>query len=237
MQKVLLKAQKRTERGKGYARHLRRNDLLPAVLYSKGKNTPIKLQKKEVTRLMVSGRGEHSLVTIELSDEKGGKKDHMVLIKDYQTDPVKKELLHVDFIEISLKKKIKTTVPVILLNEPIGVKSGGILQQQLREVEIECLPIQIPDGIEVDVSSIDIGNSLHVSALEAKEVVKILTSQEEVILSVSAPKVEEAPPEVPAEEEGVEPELVKTKGKEEEEKGEAEPPSKEQPEPLEEKEK
>lgn len=217
MQKVLLKAQNRTERGKGGARHLRRLDMLPAVLYSKGKSTPITVGKKDVTRLMVSGGGEHALITIELADSKGGKKDHWALVKDYQADPVKKELLHVDFIEISLKKKIKTVIPIIITKEPIGVKQGGILQQQMRDVEVECLPTQIPEGIEVDASSLDIGDNLHVSDLSPTEGVKILTDPHETILSVFAPIVEEAAPEAAEEEEAAEPELVKTKGKEAEE--------------------
>jgi large subunit ribosomal protein L25 len=217
MQKVVLKAQKRKETGKGVARHLRRSEMLPAILYSKGNSTPIKIQKREVTRLMKTGGGEHSLITLELSDDKGAKKDHWTLVKDYQADPVKKELLHVDFIEISLKKKIKTVVPVILTNEPVGVKNGGILQQQLRDIEIECLPTQIPDGIEVDASPVEIGQTLHISDLAPAEGVKILTDSHEAILSVSAPKVEEAVPEAPPEEEAAEPEVIKAKGKEEEE--------------------
>lgn len=233
MQKVLLKAQKRSEIGKGGARSLRRQDMLPAILYSKGKSTPITVQKKEITRLMVSGGGEHALITIELTDNKGSKKDHWALVKDYQADPIKKELLHVDFIEISLKKKITTVVPVVITKDPIGVKHGGILQKQLRDVEVQCLPTQIPEGIEIDASSIDIGHTLHVSDLPALEGVKILTDPHESILSVFAPKVEEVAPEVPAEEEVTEPELVKAKGKEEEEA----PEEKEKKEEKEEKEK
>ncbi len=216
MQKVLLKAEKRTEIGKGGARSLRRSDILPAILYSKGKSTPIKVQKREVTKVMTSGGGEHSLITLEIIDDKGAKKDHWVLVKDYQADPVKKELLHVDFIEISLKKKIRTVASVIVTRDPVGVKNGGIMQQQLREVEIECLPMQIPEGIEVDAFSVDIGQTLHVSDLVPPEGVKILTDPHEAILSVSAPKVEEAVPEEAAEEEAAEPEVIKTKGKEEE---------------------
>jgi large subunit ribosomal protein L25 len=218
MQKVLLKAQKREEKGKGSARSLRRQAQIPAILYSKGKSTPIKVQKKDVTRLMTTGGGEHALVTLELSDSKGGKKDHWALVKDYQADPVKRELLHVDFIEISLRKKIKTIVPIIITKEPVGIKNGGILQQQIRDVEIECLPTQIPDGIEVDASAIDIGHTLHVSDLTVTDKVKIISDAGDAVLSVSAPKIEEvAVPEAPAEEEGAEPELVKGKGKEEEE--------------------
>ncbi len=214
MQKILLKAQTRTEVGKGGARSLRRHDLLPAILYSKGSSTPIKVQKKEVTRIMTSGRGEHALITLELSDEKGIAQDHWALVKDYQADPIRKELLHVDFMEISLEEKIKTVVPVIITKEPIGIKNGGILQQQLRSVEIECLPTRIPDRIEIDASAIDVGGALHVSDLPVKEEIKILTAPHEVILSVKAPKAEAVPVAAPVEE-AVEPELIKTKGKEE----------------------
>lgn len=238
MEKILLKAEKRTELGKGSARNLRRSDMLPAVLYAKGHSTPIKLQRKDVAKLMVSGGREHALVTIKLRDDKGGKKDHWALVKDYQIDPVKNELLHVDFIEISLKKKIKTTVPIVITSEPAGVKEGGILQQQLRDVEVECLPTQIPESIEIDASSIGIGHSLHVSDLTPSEGIKILTNPQETIISVFAPVVEEAAPTVPAEEEITEPELVKTKGKEEGEEEEATPEKgqKEQKEQKEEKE-
>lgn len=227
MQKITLKAEKRAETGKGGSRQLRRSDLLPAVLYSKGSSTPIKLQRKDVKRLMVSGGGERALVTIELSDRKGKKSNHWALIKDHQTDPVKNDLLHVDFIEISLKEKIKTTTPIVITKEPVGIKEGGILQQQLRDVEIECLPTQIPDGINVDAGFIQIGNSLHVSELSAPEGVKILTDPQEVILSVSAPVIEEAAP-APAEEEITEPELVKAKGKEEGEEAAPEAEQKEE---------
>lgn len=219
MEKILLKAEKRTELGKGSARSLRRSDILPAVLYAKGFSISIKLHKKDIlSKLMVAGKSEHALVTIELSDDKGKKTDHWVLVKDYQLDPVRNELLHVDFIEISLKKKIKTTVPVVVTEEPAGVKKGGILQQQLRDVEIECLPTQIPDGMEVDASAVDIGHSLHVSDLKIKEGVKILSDPQDVILTVIAPVVEEVAPEAPAEEEVSEPELLK-KAKTKEEEG------------------
>ncbi len=223
MQKITLKAEKRAESGKGNARHLRRNKLLPAVLYSKGSSIPIKLQKKDVKVMMVSGGGEHALITLELSDSKGKKTNHWALLKDYQTDPVKNELLHVDFIEISLKKKIKTFTTIVITTMPLGIKEGGILQQQLREVEIECLPTQIPDGINVDAGFIQIGHSLHVEELKTPEGVKILTDPQEVILSVSAPVVEEVAAPETTEEEAVEPELVKTKGKDEGEETEAAP--------------
>jgi large subunit ribosomal protein L25 len=220
MERILLKAEKRTERGKSEVRALRRHGLLPAVLYNKGDSTPIKLPRKEIATLMVSGRGEHTLFNIELSSDKSKKKTRWAIVKDYQVDPVKNELLHIDFMEISLEKEIKMTVPIVITKEPVGIKKGGILQQQMREIEIECLPTEIPDGIEVDASSVDIGHSLHVSDLVVKEGVKILSDPKEVILTVSAPIVEEVTPIV---EEIKEPELVrKAKPKEEEEAAEEE---------------
>jgi|Deesub1362A_J573_1020465.scaffolds.fasta_scaffold00311_6 large subunit ribosomal protein L25 len=215
MEEILIKAEKRQEIGKGKARRLRREGLLPAVIYSKGKATHIKLQKREIGRLISLGLGEHALLKIELSNGDGTTHDHHVLIKDYQTDPVTDELLHVDFIEVSLKERISLMVPVMITREPAGVKKGGIMEQHLREVEVECLPTQIPEAIEVDAGHIEIGHSLHVSDLQPPEGVRILTDPEEVILTVLEPKVEEvaAPP---AEEEAAEPELVKEKAKEEE---------------------
>ncbi|GBE06569.1 general stress protein CTC [bacterium BMS3Abin10] len=214
MEKVSLTAEKRTEIGKGGARSLRRDGFLPAVLYAKGSSMSLKFPRKELVKFMISGGREHALVNIIISGGKGKKSEHWALVKDYQTDPLRSELLHVDFMEISLKQKIKTSTTIIISREPVGVKNGGILQQQLREVEIECLPTQIPAGIELDASAIDIGQSIHVSDLLTKEGVKILSDPHDVVLTVSAPVVEEV---APAEEEAAEPELVGgEKGKEEE---------------------
>jgi large subunit ribosomal protein L25 len=227
MEKILVKADKRSEIGKGSARGLRRSGILPAIVYSDGNSTPIKINGKEMTKLIYSGAGEHALITIELNEDGSQTSEHSVLIKDYQLDPVTDEILHVDFMEVSLEKSVKVTVPLDIVKQPAGIKMGGILQYSLREVEVECLPTQIPEKIEVDAESIEIGNSLHVSELPEQEGVEILTDPGEVILTVSAPVVEEAPPEEVTEEEAAEPELVKTKGKEEEEKPKEEKEEKE----------
>ena len=178
-------------------------------------------------KLIMSGVGEHALITIEMKDKKGKKAEHPVLVKEYQTDPVTDELLHVDFIKVSLKKVVTVTVPLFMTNEPVGVKMGGILQNLIREIEVECLPTQIPDKIEFDAESIDIGNSIHVSDVTPPDGVKIITDLAAVILTVSAPKIEEEVVEEVAEEEGAEPELVKGKGKEEEEGEEQSKPEQE----------
>jgi large subunit ribosomal protein L25 len=216
MEKILVKADKRPELGKGGARSLRRMGILPAVVYSGGSSTPVKVNTKQMTRLIYSGAGEHSLITIELNEDGKKTSEHPVLVKEYQRDPVSEELLHVDFIEVSLEKAVHVTVPIEITKQPVGIKMGGIMQFALREIEVECLPTQIPGKIEVDAESIDIGNSLHVSELPEQEGIKIITDPKEVILLVAAPVVEEAPVEE-VEEEAAEPELVKEKGKEGEE--------------------
>ncbi len=226
MERITLKVEKRIETGKGGARALRRQGMLPAVLYGGGISSPIKLQRKEFVKLLSSGVIESALIAIELRDENAGRTDHLALIKDYQIDPVEKELLHIDFIEVSLEKKIRIMLPVVITKEPAGVKKGGILQQQLREVQIECLPTQIPERIEVDAGALEIGHTLHVSDLVLETGVRVLADPQTVILTVSAPVVEEAIPAPAAE--VAEPELIKkTKAKEEEQSPE-EKPKKEQ---------
>ncbi|MBI5409801.1 MAG: 50S ribosomal protein L25 [Nitrospirae bacterium] len=217
MEKILVKADKRTETGKGGARSLRRQDVLPAVMYGEGRSIPIKLDRKEIQKLIYTGGGEHALITLELNEGDSKTSEHPVLIKDYQMEPVSDELLHVDFIEVSLQKKIKVTIPLVITKEPAGIKMGGILQHRVREIEVECLPTQIPDKIEIDAGSVEIGHSLHVSDIPLQEGLRIITAPSEVILSVTAPKVEEAAPVAPVEGEAAEPEVIKAKGKAEEE--------------------
>jgi large subunit ribosomal protein L25 len=221
MEKMLLKADKREVRGKGGARSLRRSGELPAIVYSKGESMPVKINAKEITRMIRRGAGEHALITLQINEDGGSTAERPVLVKDYQTDPVSDELLHVDFMQVSLSEKITVTVPLHIAKEPSGVKMGGILEFHTREIEVECLPTRIPERIDIDAESIGIGHSFHVSDITVPEGISIVSDPEEVILNVSAPRVEEAPAEV-VEEEAEEPELVKTKGKEEEKAEESE---------------
>jgi len=214
MEKIFVKADARSEVGKGAARSLRRDGMLPAVVYSGGDSKPVTIHGKDMTKLIFAGTGDHALITIELHEDGSKKSEHSVLVKDYQTDPVSDELLHVDFIEVSLKELVKVTVPIVILNDPIGLKMGGIIEHHLRDIEVECLPTQIPDSYEVDASHIDIGHSLHISDIAEKDGIKIISDPAGVILNVSAPKVEEEVVEEGAEV-GAEPELVGEKGKEE----------------------
>jgi large subunit ribosomal protein L25 len=154
--------------------------------------------------------GEQVMISLQFED--GTTK--LALMKEYQVDPVKRELLHTDFYEVSLKEKVRVSVSVVLEGEPVGVKKeGGILEYGLTQLEIECLPEKIPSHIEVDVSGLHAGESIHVGDLQLPEGVRVLNDPKEVLATVVVPVVEEEV--VEEEEEMEEPEVVK-KGKKEE---------------------
>ena len=211
MERLSINAEKREEHGKGTARSLRREGMVPAVLYRAGKSQSIKLSGKELAKLINTISGEQVIVDLLFAD--GEKKP--ALLKEYQLDPVKGELLHTDFFEVSLTESVRVTVHVVTVGEPIGVKrDAGILQHALREVEIECLPDKIPGKIEVDITKLELGQSVHVSDLKFEEGIEVLTDPGDVIVTVVAP-VEEAAPAAEAAAVAAEAEVVK-KGKKEE---------------------
>lgn len=215
MERITLHAEKREKAGKGAARSLRRSGVVPAVLYRGGSSTPIKINAKELTMFMRATAGEQVMVDIQFQD--GDKK--LALMKDYQVDPLKGELLHTDFFEVSLTEEIRVTVHVTTTGEPIGVKrDGGLLQHGVREIEIQCLPDRVPGHIEVDVSGLETGKAIHVGDLPLGEGIKVLTDAGELIATVGAPIVEEKVEAVAAAPEVAEPEVIK-KGKKEEEAG------------------
>jgi large subunit ribosomal protein L25 len=217
MERMTLHAEKREDKGKGAARTLRMAGVVPAVLYRGGESTPIKINAKELTTFMHATAGEQVMVNLQFSD--GDKK--LALTKEYQLDPLKGELLHTDFFEVSLSEEIRVTVHVSTVGEPVGVKrDGGILQHGVREIEIQCLPDRIPGHIEVDVTGLETGKSIHVGDLRVGEGIKVLTDAGELVASVGAPIVEEKVEAVAAAApEAAEPEVIK-KGKKEEEAGE-----------------
>lgn len=216
MERITLHAEKRDKTGKGVARSLRREGVVPAVLYRGGGSMPIKINGKELSSFMHATAGEQVMVDIEFSD---GEK-RLALMKDYQVDPLKGELLHTDFFEVSLSEEIKVTVHVTTAGEPVGVKrDGGLLQFGTREIEIQCLPDRVPGHIEVDVSGLEIGKAIHVGDLAPGEGVKVLTEAGELIATVIAPMVEAKAEVEAAAPEAAEPEVMK-KGKKEEEAGE-----------------
>ncbi len=225
MEEIILEAHKRTAIGSDKVRKLRKAANIPAVVYGQGKKSlSIQLRHKDFAGLLSSHRGESFVLKLKIKD--GDKVlDKAVLIKEIQYHPVKDSIAHVDFNEISLSKMIKVKIPVAVAGESIGVKQdGGMLEHILWELEIECLPTQIPKHIDVDVSALKIGDSVHVKDLIIPAGVKALNDPQALVLAVVMPMKEEpvAPVEGAEGEIKAEPEVIKEKKeKPEEAKAEA----------------
>jgi large subunit ribosomal protein L25 len=219
MERISISVEKREEVGKGAARSLRRKNIIPAVLYRAGDSFPVQFSKKDLSQFINATAGEQIMVNLQFGDGSS----RFALMKDYQSDPANGELLHADFFEVSLTEEVTVTVHVTLVGEPIGVRrDGGILQYLLREIEVECLPAKIPGHVEVDISNLEIGQSIRVGDLKLGEGITVLNEPDEVIINIVAPAVEEAAPVEAAAPEIKEPEVIKKGKKEEEEKEEGE---------------
>ncbi|MGD0336230.1 MAG: 50S ribosomal protein L25 [Candidatus Omnitrophota bacterium] len=212
MEEIILEAEVRPELKKGKVKDLRQAGFIPAVVYADGKESlPLKVSHEMLLKLVHQHRIEGVVINVRIKDDKKAK-SRPCLIKEVQYDPVYGEIIHVDFNEISLTKEIKINVPVVAKGEPAGVKQeGGSLEHILWEIEVECLPTNIPKNIEVDVSQLKIGDSIHIKDIVFPEGIKVLNEPEAIVLSVAAPMKEEvvAPPvegEVPQE-----PEVIKEK--------------------------
>jgi len=241
MEKVFLDAEIREEFGKSAVKKMRRLGVVPAIVYRHGsKTTALQVMRKQFVKTLHTKAGENVILTLRISKDKDKEKgktkttNKTVIIKEMQTDAVKDDVLHIDFNEISLTEKLKIKVPIAHKGDAIGVKKdGGILEQMLWEMEVECLPTQIPEKIEVDVTNLEIGKDIFVKEITVPDGVKILEDQEAIVMSVKAPKAEIPPEEAPPEAE--EPEVIREK-KPEAEEGEEAPPPQEEPKAKEKKE-
>ncbi len=213
MATVDLQGELREGTGKQVAKRLRRTKRIPAVVYG-GQQGAVAVAVNPQELLSALASGENTLINLSLT---GGSAPttSVVILKDLQRDPVKGRPLHADFQEVSMERKIRVEVPLVLSGDPIGVKDkGGILEHALRQLAVECLPLNIPEKIVVDVAGLDIGSALHVRDIGVGEGVRILDDGARVIASVLAPAAEEVA--APAEEEvPTEPEVVGKKEKEE----------------------
>ncbi len=210
MERYNLSVEVREETGKGVARSLRRSGLVPAVIYGKSRPSQALTVNPEDLKNKMSGNAIFDL----LITAEGEEIKETVMIKEVQKDPIKGELLHIDFHHISMDEKITINVSLNLNGEAPGVREGGVLQQLLREVEIECLPLDIPEALQLDISKLEMGNSLLVNDLEVPENIEIKTPFEEAIVTIVVPTEEEE--ELEEETEGdelTEPEVI---GEEEE---------------------
>ena len=219
MAQLTVQAEERQKTGKGANRRLRMQGKLPAVVYGQGLETlAVSVNAQDVDLILHSEAGHNTIFQLQVS----GKLTD-VLIKDYQLDPVKGSLLHADFQAVALDQKMTFAVPVQVEGTAQGVIAGGVLDQVLREIEVECLPTEVPDHIPLDVTELEIGDSVRVEALQVDSPkISLLSAPDLVILSIVPPQAEEEVEEIVEEEELEEPELIKKGKAEEEEKEEGE---------------
>ena len=212
MEFVDLHASLREGKGKEFNKKLRDAELLPAVVYKKGEDTlNLKLHRKDVFNVLHTEAGENVIIKLHIDGAKKNK-ERTVIIKEVQRDPIKDYVQHMDLQEISLTEAINVKVPVALKGEAIGVKQdGGVLQQVLWEMELECLPTTIPEKIEVDISNLKIGDAIHVKDIQPAEGAKILDDPEGVVFSVERAKDVEEIIAAPLEGGVEEPEVIREK--------------------------
>jgi large subunit ribosomal protein L25 len=215
----ILEAQPRTPGTKNDARRVRKQGKVPGVVYGAGKNTvPVSLDPRHVSRILHSETGHNTVFDLAVDGERT-----KAMIVDWQYEPIKGSLLHIDLKRIAMDQKLRVNVPIELVGEPAGVKQqGGILEQITREVEVECLPGDIPNEIELSVAELVFGMVLRVSDLPKNEKVKYITDPEQPVAHVISIKEEEAPTADAVAGEAAatpaEPEVIK-KGKQETEEG------------------
>jgi large subunit ribosomal protein L25 len=215
MPEIVVEARPRADFGKNVNRRLRAQGLIPGVVYGARKQAvPVAVSPKEIGSILRSASGENTLFDLQLDGSR-----RKVILKEFQVEPIKGRLLHADFYEVALDQTLEVTVHIELHGVPTGVKvEGGVLDFVTRELEVECLPTDIPEKIVVDVSELALGKHVRVSDIKVPDRVKLLTDADVVIAHVVAPRAEEvvaAPEAVAAPAEGeaaAEPEVIK-KGK------------------------
>lgn len=198
----ILVAQERKEIGKEAASRLRRAGFLPAVVYGKAVSLPLRVQTKEVEKMLAQA-GEKSFIRLRIED--GQVREYPALIREVQRHPSRRDLVHIDFYQVSLEDELVTEVPVVLVGEPPGVKAGGVLQHGVRAVEVECLPADLPAELVLDISSLGLGEAATVADLQPPAGVKIRSELDTVLASIIVLRggvEEEAPPVEPGTGEG-----------------------------------
>ncbi len=210
--KFEITAEVREGSGKGVARQLRRRGLIPGVLYGQGECVLLTLEPKIIVKNLRSHAGSTALMSLTI-DGATEKQARTALLRDWQIDPVTGDLLHVDLFEVSMTKEIRVKVPVSLVGgTPAGVKEGGVLHHNLRELSIECLPGSIPEAIEIDASPLNINQGIHVREVSAGEGIRLLDEPDQMVVSVAAPiseaKLEALLTSGAVAEEGKEPEVI-----------------------------
>lgn len=190
MDKIQFTAETREGTGKGTARKLRAAGFIPGVLYGAG-NEPcsIKVEKRSAENIIRKLESHNVMADLILKKGKGKEETIKTMVKDIQADAIKGDVLHLDFYRIRMDQAVRMEVAVHLLGEAPGVEKGGILEQELREIEVQALPDKIPSMIEVDVSKLEIGDAISVKDITLPEGVEVVEEGEKTIVTVLAPKV------------------------------------------------
>ena len=200
MEMVEINVQRRAGRGKGQARKLRRSGVIPAVFYGPKRETlAIGVGAEEFDRKLSHLEGSHLIRLVNDGGKDADLHDKAVLLREVQRHPVTDDILHVDFFEVDLTERLTVSVPLRFVGKPVGVVEGGILQPIMREVEVECLPTEIPEFIEIDVSALAIHEAVHLSDLQLPEGVTSVGDPAQPLVTVLPPTVEEAKPAEAAE--------------------------------------
>ena len=187
MQAKTLTIEPRTDLGKNASRRIRKSGFIPGVIYSHGAAEAIQIPVKEFFKLF-KGRITESVI-FDLHSSSKAYEEKMAYVKDFQMNPITNEIEHVDLFKVTATEKIHTHVPIEFIGTAKGIKQGGILEVDVREVEVECLPKDLPEKIQLDVSNMDIGDSIHVKDIKLGESIRLMGAPDMFIASVHIPKV------------------------------------------------
>jgi large subunit ribosomal protein L25 len=185
----VLRAWRRPQSGKGVARKIRAKGLIPAVFYGAGENIPLSIHPQDLLKILSAG--ENTIFQLDLDGEAG--QERTAIVRELQRDPIKDTLLHADLYKISMDVELTVSVPIVLEGQSRAVSDvGGVINQLLHEIDIQCLPSLIPHELKIDVSHLGLGDVLHVRDLQVPAGIRVLADPEEVVASVSVPGAEAA---------------------------------------------
>jgi len=189
---IELKTNTRTTTGNGPARRLRKEGQIPAVLYGSKAETVLLSINSHSLDMILKGGGAGQVLFNLVIHEDGKTRTSLAMIKELQIHPVSRNFLHVDFYEINMDQKIKFKVPVVTTGKSAGVELGGVLQIVRRDLEVQCLPLAVPESIVIDITNLDIGDSIHVGDISLEGEIEILEDDHYTVVTLLSPKMEEA---------------------------------------------
>ncbi|MGB6894579.1 MAG: 50S ribosomal protein L25/general stress protein Ctc [Dehalococcoidia bacterium] len=202
MELIELKTNIRTTTGNGPARRLRQKGQIPAVLYGPGtESVLLSVNISDIDRVLKKGRIGQVLLNLVIPNN-GETSTKTVMVKELQLHPVSRNFLHIDFYEVTMDRKIVVNVPVMTTGKAKGVEIGGILQTIRRELEVQCLPLDVPESIEIDITDLDIGDTIHLLDIPRQSEIEFLDDENFTVVTIVSPKIEEEVEPVEEEEEG-----------------------------------